>query len=132
MGLRLYSVELRGLGACTPVNARSPSAAKAEVWRSDVFCDMTFVAFLTHYRPKVRLAAVPAPDGYDYVRRAYGLDVTVGQRVLVNDGPGLKDAPGTVLYPGRSTAHVIVALDGWKHPACVHPNSVSPAEPEEA
>ena len=132
MTLRLYSVELQGLGACSPVNARSPAAAKAEVWRSDVFRDMTFGDFLTHYRPKVRLAAVPAPDGYDYVRRAYGLDVKVGQRVLVNDGPGLRDALGTVLYPGRSTAHVIVALDGWAQPARVHPSSVAPADESEA
>ena len=128
MGVRLYSVELHGLGICSPVNARSPAAAKAEVWRSDVFCNMTFHEFLTLHKPRVRLAAVPAPDGYDYVRRAYGLDVKVGQRVRVNDGPGLRDALGTVLYPGRSTAHVIVALDGWTEPARVHPSSVAPID----
>lgn len=125
--LRLYAVRVEGFGDCDPAYGCSPAAAKAEVWRRGVFSDMSFRDFLTHLKPKVRLAEAPKQDGYSYVRRAYGLDVKVGQRVLINDEPHLRDAPGIVLYPGRSTAHVSVLLDDGEWLTHVHPASVTPS-----
>lgn len=120
--LKTYAVSVDGFPPAV-YSAKSPAAARAEAWRNYSECrDCTFREFLRISR--VRVCPVPDDDGYSYVRRAYGVDPKIGGRVrLVNEGPstGLE---GTVAYPGRSTAHVHVLLDGRDHVVSVHPLSI--------
>jgi hypothetical protein len=123
--MRTYTVEVSmhsGLSAQT-YSAKSPAAARAAAWRDFTSAwDCTFKDFLRISR--VRACPVPADDGYAYVRRNYGVDPKVGARCrLVNEGPstGLE---GEVVYPGPSTAHVHVRLDGRDHNSIVHPSNI--------
>lgn len=104
-------------------SAETAAKARAEAWRDFTSAyECKFKDFLRISR--VRLCPVPRDDGYEYVRRNYNVSPKVGQRVrLINEGPstGLE---GEVLYPGKSTAHVHVMLDGRKHSSIVHPLSV--------
>lgn len=101
-------------------SAKSPASARAEAWRNFTSAfDCTFRDFLRISR--VKACPVPVDDGYGYVRRNYGVDPKVGGRVrLVNEGPstGLE---GEIVYPGVSTAHVHVLMDGRDHVVNVHP-----------
>jgi hypothetical protein len=76
---------------------------------------------------KVRVCETPANDGYDYVRRNYGVDPKVGQRVeLVNEGrTDSERVAGVVVYPGLSTASVHVVVDGRDFAVRVHPTNVA-------
>lgn len=107
------------------VCARSRGRAISSLWQryADVRPGETFRQFRA--RAMVRPRREPIPDdGYDYVRRNYGLKVTLGQRVrLVNEGPS-SGLEGVVLYPGLSTAHVHVGLDTEDRIARVHPMSI--------
>ena len=123
--MRTYIVEVAmhsGLSGHV-YSAKSPGAARAEAWRSFTSAyECTFKDFLRISR--VRAVPVPKSDGYEYVRRNYGVDPKVGGRVrLVNEGPstGLE---GEVVYPGISTAHVHVLIDGRDHISHVHPLSI--------
>lgn len=84
--------------------------------------DITFREFLK--RTRVTACAAPTIDGYAYVRRNYGLNVRLGQRVRLKGEGAISGREGEVVYPGESTAHVVVLLDGEQHPSCVHPHSV--------
>lgn len=123
--MRTYEVTVTmGSGLHASVySAKSAAAARAEAWRNFTSAfDCTFKDFLRISR--VRGCDVPKDDGYGYVRRNYGVDPKVGQRVrLRHEGPstGLE---GEVLYPGRSTAHVHVLLDGRDHRCIVHPDNI--------
>lgn len=101
---RLFDVFVSGYGA-EIITAPSRGKALANSWRSPAFDGMPFSNFLRIARATVR-RDTPIPDGYDYIRRVYDLSPTVGQRCRC----GKKD--GTVLYPGTSTAHVRIILDG--------------------
>lgn len=74
---------------------------------------------------KARRVQTCADDGYGYVRRAYGVDPTIGATVELvneNDWTGKR---GVIVHPGRSsTAHVHVAFPDINHPLSVHPNNV--------
>ena len=62
----------------------------------------------------------PNPDGYEYIRKHYGLDVRIGQLVGTRDGRS-----GFVTYPGASSAYVLVgAVDGSEWPMRFHPGDV--------
>lgn len=123
---RLFLIEVEGFEAHVTT---APTAGKAR-WDAfsrlrEAYQDVTFREFLA--KSRVTPHHVPADDGYDYVRRNYGVDVRVGQRVrLVNEGSS-SGLEGEVLYPGPSTAHVRVALDGRDHASLVHPLSVEAA-----
>ena len=122
--MKLWRVEVGGMD-CGIVNARSRSAAIADAWRSDAFSSYSFKDFITQLRPRAyRCAAAPQPDGYDYIRRTYGINPKIGQRVRLRNENGWSGKEGVVLYPGPSTAHVHVLVDGQKYPVIVHPANV--------
>lgn len=120
--MRTYSVTVEGFPSVV-YSARSPAKARSKAWQhySSAF-DCSFKNFLRISR--VRSCGVPADDGYAYVRRTYGVDPKVGDRVrLVNEGQA-SGQEGEVVYPGQSTAHVHVLLDGREHVSIVHPMSI--------
>lgn len=58
---------------------------------------------------------------YDYVKRAYGVDPRVGQRVRHTE----IDKQGTIAREGRSNQHhVMVRFDGQRHPSPCHPTAL--------
>lgn len=106
---RTYAVSLFNRPAVT-IAARSRSAARweaisraREVWDFDV-------------RDALRSARVtpcgaPEVDGYDYVRRAYGVPVRLGAQVR-DLTPGGRADVGAVVYPNKtSTAYIYAAPD---------------------
>lgn len=125
--MRTYevTVTMQGGQHAATYSAKSPAAARADAWRNFTSAfDCTFKDFLRISR--VRACPVPADDGYSYVRRNYGVDPKIGSRVrLVNEGP-MSGIEGEVLYPGPSTAHVHVLLDGRKDRSIVHPSNIQP------
>lgn len=88
----------------------------------EVSQDTTFGDFLR--MATVRLAPAPAEDGYDYVRRNYGVDPRIGGRVRLVDEGSFSGRAGQIVYPGRSTAYVHVVLDGQAFSSIVHPSNV--------
>jgi hypothetical protein len=124
---RLYRVEIdTGRQVWSSLHhGRSPSAAVYDAFL-DTDLNCTFGDYLKAYKPRARLAgAYPAPDGYDYVRRAYGVDPRIGQRVRLCNEASLSGKEGVVLYPGTSSAYVHVLLDGEKSASHVHPSNVT-------
>lgn len=55
------------------------------------------------------------PAAYSYVRRAYGVDPRVGQRIRM-DGK-----PGVICKPQGDPQYLRVRFDGQKHASNVHP-----------
>lgn len=55
------------------------------------------------------------PNMYDYIRRTYGVDPHVGQRITM-DGK-----PGVIVRPQGDPQYLKVRFDGEKHAANVHP-----------
>ena len=106
------------------IGAQSRSAARYDAWLRFRDCyEIKFRDFLRIVR--VRGCEPPAQDGYDYVRRQYGVPVKIGQRVaLQHEGPEWNGREGEVVYAGSSTAHVRVLMDGSKHPIIAHPRSI--------
>lgn len=117
--LKHFEVEAGGYPPHS-VTALTASKARMQVFRihQDAF-GCTFREFLAH-RVKVRRAAdAPLePHVYSYIRRCYGLDVRVGQRVLA-DGK-----PGEVALPGNGP-YVYVLRDGEGQVFPYHPNEVA-------
>lgn len=101
----------------------SHGAVRASAYSSYAECrQVTFKDFLRIVR--VRRCPVPDNDGYDYVRRAYGVDPKVGQRCrLVNEGPSTGEV-GEIIYPGLTTASIHVIVDGRTFAVRVHPMNV--------
>lgn len=122
---RTYRVQVGSYGS-EMIAAKSRSQAVANAWRSDAFSHLSFKEFLTHLRPRAYVVKdLPKHnDGYSYVRRVYGVDPTIGQRVTVKDEGSWNGKLGTVVFPGPSTAHVHVVFDGLNHALIVHPSSV--------
>jgi hypothetical protein len=120
------------VGAWPPSIYTGRTAATArwaafENYRS-VYCETSFREFL-HLGVRVtRRAAPPVPDGYDYIRRAYGIEVAIGNRVRLRDEGTLSGCTGRVIYPGPNTAYVHVLLDGENRVSRVHPSSIEPEE----
>lgn len=123
-GFGVYAVKV---GEFPPfeLSARSRSAAMYEAFmRYSEPWPCTFAEFLK--MASVRTCAVPANDGYDYIRRAYEVPVSVGDRVSIKDeGPNWNGREGTVVYPGQSTAYVKVVMDGEQRISNFHPLSVT-------
>lgn len=127
--MNTYSVKVEGFEGSLEVAAASRSKARYEAWRSftDAW-DITFARFQKIAR--VRVARLDPRAGYDYVNRAYSVDMWAGRRVeIINEG-SISGRQGTVVYPGRSTAHVKVLLDGDTDPVIVHPISVTSPGPQ--
>ena len=124
-GWPLWNVTVAGYGT-EIITAPTRGKALSKAWCNDVFDRYPFGDFLRICRVTKRREPVPREDdGYDYIRRAYGVDPTIGQRLrLRNEGPEWADREGTVLYPGRSTAHVHVVMDGEGYRIIVHPDNV--------
>lgn len=122
---RLYEVviEWGPHSSTSELSARSSSHARYQAWQS--FSDAwpcTFRQFMPLV--KVRRIAASDCDGYDYVRRAYGVDPRIGQQIeLVNEGDW-SGKRGEIVHPGsRSTASIHVAFPGISHALSVHPNN---------
>lgn len=112
------------------ISARSRSAARMSVYRdvSDVCPDLTFRRFARMATVQV-CATRPADDGYGYVRRAYGVDVALGEMVTITrEGPDAEGRRGIVVYPRSSRHYVHVVLDGEAHESLFHPLSIVRAE----
>lgn len=125
---RLYAVTLRtGPHPYDKIlSARSRSQARylAYLDIADLWSDLPFKKFL-YLVDGVRLALiqVPAPlsDGYEYVRRHYGLNIRIGQRVRLKKS----GQQGVVTYPGSaSSQYVYVGIDGYAAPVPVHPHYI--------
>lgn len=119
---RLFEVEVAGFPPAT-YSALSRSKALYQCYlRFSEPWPCSFREFLA--KTKCRATTMPADDGYGYVRRTYGVDPRIGQRCrLKNEGPstGLE---GEVVYPGKSTAHVHVVIDGRDFAVNVHPMNI--------
>lgn len=120
---RCYLITAKGYD---PFVQAAPTRGKAlsESWGryKEVNPDASYREFLG--RVSARVTPTPRPDGYDYVRRNYDVDVAVGGRVRLKDEGRLTGREGEVVYPGVSTAHVHVVLDGEAEVCRVHPQSV--------
>lgn len=85
--------------------------------------NITFRDFLRISR--VRKVSMPADAGYAYIKRAYGVDLRAGQRVkITGEGPDLEGRGATVVYPGDTTAHAHVLIDGIERVSIIHPFSI--------
>lgn len=106
------------------IQARSRGAAFSDAFRSYSECrDVTFRGFLRIAR--VRPAAPPVDDGYGYVRRTYGINPKVGQRLTLRGDQVNPDKLGTVLHPNRgTTCYVHLVIDGHKFGVVAHPMEV--------
>lgn len=109
-----------------PITARSRGKALAAALSSYQNYDdrMGMRGFMSIARVRRRREPLQV-DGYDYVRRAYGLKLQIGQQgTLCREGPGFNGRRVTVLYPNRqSTAHVHV-VDETGRRFIVHPFSI--------
>ena len=125
MTWRTYRIHVDGYDPFT-TSAKSASAAKYDAWGRfrEPYPDVTFLEFLKRTRATSCPPPEPPLDGYDYVRRNYDLDVRIGDRVELQDEGSSSGKQGRVIYPGPSTAHVHVILDGEAHSSRVHPFSI--------
>lgn len=113
-----------GKSSTSLVNARTRSGARYALFM-DLDMSIKFTEFLKWYCPRPRLrATAPEQDGYAYVRRVYGLSPHIGQRARLKNEGDWTGKEGVVLYPGTSSAHVHILLDGQKHASICHPHSV--------
>lgn len=123
MAWKLYDVTVTGYGT-EVMTGRSPSAVRAAAWRSSAFGHISFGDFMKMCRVKTRTEPLVS-DGYSYVRRQYGVDPQLGQRVrMPATCGGMPDREGVVTYPGESTACVHVLVDGQDHSSLFHPSDV--------
>ena len=123
---RHFSVNVAGFEPFT-LGALSRGKALAEAFSrfSEAYPDVTFREFLV--KARVISCDAPAADGYDYVRRNYGVDVQLGQRVRLKDEGAASGREGEVVYPGTSTAHIHILLDGELRTSRVHPLNIEAA-----
>lgn len=121
---RTYEVSVQGF----PPSVRSAPSRGAAIYSAYLdfssTYDCKFGDFLRIAR--ARNTASPSNDGYDYVRRQYGVDVRPGDRItLTGEGARLEGRGATVIYPGRSsTSMVHCVIDGYERSSLVHPLSV--------
>lgn len=122
---RIWNVTVSGFSPA-PYTAQSRAQALSQAYGSYGILDeaITYRDFLKI--ANARLANdTPQPDGYDYIREAYGVDVRINDRVkIVGEGASFDGRIGTVIYPGPATAHVKLILDGASRPSNFHPDSV--------
>lgn len=120
--------EIKVDGFDDPAIFVAPTRAKARYAAFLRFSDPWPCTFAEFQRiSRVRLCGAPPVDGYDYVRRNYGVDVRHGDRVtLTGEGRDLEGKAATVVYPGPSTAHVHLVIDGKNYVSTVHPMNVRP------
>lgn len=122
---RTYAVTVDGFEQPMTVSAPTASKARYDKWLD--FTDVngcTFKEFLKISHVRTCDAPPRESDGYGYVRRAYSVDPTIGQRVRLRNEGRSSGLEGEVVYPGPSTAHVHVAIDGRDHAVPVHPMNV--------
>lgn len=127
--VRLYEVSVlwsNGERVVSTVSARSRGAARMDVWRGDVYSSLPFPEFRRISSVRVRSGRLEV-DGYEYVRRTYGVEVRTGQRVTVRDCGAFDGKLGTVTYPGSTASRVHVLFDHLRHDVQVHPADVLPA-----
>jgi len=122
MAWKLYDVSVSGYGS-EVITAPSRGKALSAAFRSDAFNAWTFKEFLKEATAYLRVNA-PPDDGYGYVRQRYDVDPKIGQRVTCAGCGASAGLSGTVLYPGRSTASVLVLFDGREDPSNVHPTDL--------
>lgn len=123
MTWRTFEIQVEGFPPFIR-SASSRSKARYDAWQDfrEPYPDVSFGDFARKCR--VRGCANPADDGYGYVRRSYGVDPAIGQRGrLINEGRS-SGKEGVIVYPGRSTASILMVIDGQTCPVRVHPLNV--------
>lgn len=123
--IRLYEAELHLYGQVysRPVSARSRAEARYRAFL-DADLDMPFRDYQRACRVRLYRGEL-ADDGYGYVRRAYGVDPRIGQRItLTGEGKDWEGREGEIVYPYASRHYVHVIFDTLRHPVVVHPQSV--------
>lgn len=123
MTWRTFEIRVEGFDPFV-LTAPTRSKARYEAWQrfSEPYPDVTFGQFARKCR--VVACAAPPNDGYDYVRRTYGVSPRLGQRArLINEGSS-SGMEGQIVYPGRSTASVHMVMDGRSFTTRVHPLNV--------
>lgn len=122
---RAFEVWVDGFGWST-LSAVSAGAARYSRYMDfrAPYPDTTFAEFCRMSR--VRVCPEPSSEPYDYIRRAYSVDLRVDDLVeLQHEGPSWNGKRGQVVHPGRqSTAHAHVAMPGYPRPLIVHPLNV--------
>lgn len=122
--IQTYRVTIPGFDAAL-VPAHSEIQAR-EIAR-ERFIDTFSAELADHvFAADVRVAeADVSPDeGYDYVARAYGVDLEAGQRVCWTPEGNSQSREGWVIYPGRGTSYAHVWFDDDERPARVHPTDI--------
>ena len=72
----------------------------------------------------IRRVDIPASSGYEYVKRAYGVDARTGRRVRLRNEGSHSGTEGVIVYPGNSTAHIHLIPDGEIYTVHVHPDNI--------
>ncbi len=120
--MHMFDIQIDGQNAGT-VSARSRSAA-----RYQAFLDMDssqHFGYMCKFISVRKRNSPPPNDGYDYVRKAYKIaPFKIGDRCRLKDEGSWTGREGVIVYPGTSTAHIHVFIDGEKHISHVHPFSV--------
>ena len=120
---KLYSVSIPGFGR-EIVHALSKQAALREARNCEAFCSMT----LTQFRQIAIAYLIREPlaeDGYEYIRRQYGVEVRVHRRCWVKDTKSPHYGKiGSVLYAGRSANRVRIVVEGNDNPLHFHPTEI--------
>ncbi len=120
--MRTYEVSVSGYGSSV-YTGDTPAQARAAAWREfQSAYECTFKAFLK--MSSVRKIEMPPSAGYSYVKRTYGVDAQAGQTVVLRNEGSWNGTRGIIVYPGTSTAHVHVKVDGHKRPLIVHPDNI--------
>jgi hypothetical protein len=117
---KLYSVSVSGFGR-EIIHALSKQAAVREARQCEAFRAMTMTQF-SQIATVYRITEPLADDGYEYIRKQFGIEVRIHRRCWVKDTRSPHYGKiGNVLYAGRSTSRVRVAFEGQDKPLNFHP-----------
>ncbi|MET4683722.1 hypothetical protein [Brevundimonas faecalis] len=122
----LYEITVSDGGYSATSTLSAPTRAKAVYQTFQDYSEVWTISFRDFLRfVRARRVQSCANDGYDYVRRAYGVDPRIGAEVeLVNEGDWTGKR-GRVVHPGKlTTSHVHVVFAGIKHALIFHPSSI--------
>ncbi len=120
---KLYSVSVSGCGR-EIIHALSKQAALREARQCEAFRSMTMAQF-SQIATVYRITEPLADDGYEYIRQQFESEIRIHRRCWVKDTRSPHYGKiGIILYAGRSTSRVRVALDGQDTTLNFHPMDI--------